>query len=101
MDLQFEWDLKKAEENLRDHGVSFEEALTVFRDPLARIIDDPDHSADERREIIIGHSDKPRLLLVSFTERSPKIRIISARSATKRERRDYEQSTKEKSQKSS
>lgn len=101
MGLQFEWDREKAEENLETHGVSFEEALTVFRDPLARIIDDPDHSVDERREIIVGHSDKQRLLLVSFTEQSPMVRLISARSATKRERQDYEQGTKEKSQKSS
>lgn len=101
MDLEFEWDRKKAEENLKTHGVSFEEAVTVFRDPLARIVDDPDHSQDERREIAVGHSGRRRLLLVSFVERQPRVRIISARSATRRERRDYEQSTKEKSQKPS
>lgn len=94
--MDFEWDPLKAAENLTNHGVSFEEALTVFADPLAKIIDDPDHSADERREIIVGHSEKQRLLFVSFTERPPRVRIISARVATKRERQDYEQATQEK-----
>jgi uncharacterized DUF497 family protein len=65
---------------------------------LARIFDDPDHSTDETREVIVGHSEKPRLLLVYFTERAAKVRIIAARSATKRERQDYEQDIKEKSQ---
>jgi len=96
MDLEFQWDRQKAEENLRNHGVAFEEAVTVFGDPLARILEDPDHSLDERREIIVGHSDEQRLLLVSFTERKPTVRIISARSATRRERHDYEQSTESK-----
>jgi uncharacterized DUF497 family protein len=91
MELEFEWDAEKAEANLRKHRVSFEEASTVFGDPLALIFDDEAHSLDEFREIIIGHSDRNRLLLVSFTERSPKIRIISARRATKTERRDYEE----------
>jgi uncharacterized DUF497 family protein len=68
MSFQFEWDQAKAEENLKRHGVAFEEALTVFADPLARIFDDPDHSTDETREIIIGHSEKQRLLLVYFTD---------------------------------
>lgn len=101
MDLEFEWDLQKAEENLKNHGVPFEEAVTVFRDPLARILDDPDHSQDEHHEIIVGHSDKQRLLLVSFVERSPRVRIISARRATRRERHDYEQSGKQERQKPS
>jgi len=74
--------------------VTFEEALTVFRDPLARIFDDPDHSSEEPREIIIGHSEQQHLLLVCFTERWGKVRIINARYATKGERRDYEQNTK-------
>jgi ribonuclease toxin BrnT of type II toxin-antitoxin system len=64
-----------------------------------RIFDDPDHSTDEPREIIVGHSEKQRLLLVSFTERAPKVRVISARKATKRERQDYEQNIKAKAQK--
>lgn len=95
MDLEFEWDPQKADENLKNHGISFEEAITAFADPLARIHDDPDHSQDEHREIIVGHSDSQRLLLVSFTERPPKVRIISARPATRRERHDYEQSQKQ------
>jgi uncharacterized DUF497 family protein len=96
MTLEFEWDPAKAAENLTNHGVSFEEAVVVFADPLAKIVQDPDHSSEEHREIIVGHSEKQRLLLVSFTERSPRVRIISARRATKRERQDYEQATKEK-----
>lgn len=98
MSLEFEWDAKKAEDNLTRHGVAFAEALTVFADPLARIFGDPEHSTDERREIIIGHSEKHRLLLVSFTERAPRVRIISARKATKRERHDYEEGLKAKPQ---
>jgi uncharacterized DUF497 family protein len=70
--------------------VSFEEAATVFANPLAAIFPDPDHSEQEHREIIVGHSDRHRLLVVSFTERGETIRIISARKATKRERKDYE-----------
>ena len=61
MTPEFEWDAKKANENLKKHGVAFEESLTVFADPLARIFDDPDHSEDERRELIIGHSTNQRL----------------------------------------
>ena len=92
MDLRFEWDETKAETNLSKHGVSFQEAQTVFLDPLARIFDDELHSVDELREIIIGHSIDDRLLLVSFTERETGVvRIISARRATKRERDDYEE----------
>jgi hypothetical protein len=98
MNFEFEWDPKKAEENLKRHRVAFDEALTVFADPLARLFDDPDHSTDETREIIVGHSQKQRLLLVSFTERAPKVRIIGARKATKRERQDYEQNVKAKAQ---
>ena len=94
MSLEFEWDPAKAQENSRNHGVTFEEAATVFGDPLARIFDDPEHSADEPREIIVGYSQRQRLLLVSFTERSPKIRIISARPATRRERQSHEQNVK-------
>jgi uncharacterized protein len=101
MSFEFEWDPKKAEQNLKKHGVAFEEALTVFADSLARIFDDPDHSTDEIREIIIGHSEKQRLLLVGFIERGSRVRIIGARRATKRERQDYEQDIKEKAQKSS
>jgi uncharacterized DUF497 family protein len=91
MSLEFEWDGDKAASNEKKHQVSFEEAATVFADPLAAIFDDEVHSEEEQREIIVGHSDKNRLLLVSFTERAGAIRIISARQATKRERRDYEE----------
>ena len=88
---EFEWDATKARENLKKHRVAFEEALTVFADPLARIFDDPDHSENEQRELIVGHSAQQRLLVVSFTERQPRTRIISAREATAFERRDYEE----------
>jgi uncharacterized DUF497 family protein len=88
---EFEWDAQKAAENLRNHGVTFEEAVTVFADPLANIFDDPDHSSGERRELIIGHSTEEHLLVVSFTERERRTRIISARQATARERNEYEE----------
>ncbi len=91
MSLRFEWDKEKAASNLQRHGVSFDEASTVFQDPLARIFDDEDHSEYEGRELIIGHSVNGKLLVVSFVERfGPTVRIISARSATKMERADYE-----------
>jgi hypothetical protein len=86
-----EWDPAKAAANLLQHGVSFEEAATVFLDPLAKIHDDPDHSATERRDIIIGHSVQGQLLVVSFTDRGSKIRLISARPTTRHERHDYEE----------
>jgi hypothetical protein len=91
MALEFEWDAKKAKENLAKHGVSFEEGLTVFADPLAKIFDDEEHSADERREIIIGHSARHRLVLVCFTDRRRRVRLIGARKATPLERKDYEE----------
>jgi len=91
--MEFKWDPRKDAANRRKHGVGFDEALTVFTDPLARIFADPDQPADEAREIIIGHSVQQRLLIVCFTERSVKLRIISARAATKRERKDYEENT--------
>ena len=90
-DLNFEWRESKHEANVRKHGVDFQEALTVFADPLARVFDDPDHSTDEMREIIVGHSTQLRLLVASFTEREDKVRIMRARAATSRERHDYEQ----------
>jgi uncharacterized protein len=89
--VKFSWDPKKAQSNLRKHGVSFEEALTVFRDPLARIHDDPDHSIDERREIIVGTSTAGRLILVSFTNRGDTVRLINARESDGAERYDYEE----------
>lgn len=89
--MEFEWDESKAAANLKKHGVSFEEAKTVFDNVLAVIFDDEAHSMGERREIIVEHSRNNRLLLISFAERSNTIRIISARLATRREREDYEQ----------
>ena len=89
--MQFEWNPEKAESNLKKHKVDFAEAETVFGDSLAKIFDDDGHSADEKREIIVGQSIKNRLLIVSFTEReNDTIRIISARLTTPKERRDYE-----------
>lgn len=86
MRYRFEWDKKKAISNFRKHGVTFDEASTVFRDPLAFIFDDENHSEDELREIIIGHSISVRLMVVCFTEKDQSvIRIISARMATKKE----------------
>jgi len=90
MSLRFEWDRKKAEANLAKHHVSFEEAMSVFADPLARIFPDDEHSVDELREIIIGHSARRRVLLVNFTG-NELVRIISAREATRRERKEYEE----------
>jgi uncharacterized protein len=87
----FEWDPAKAAANLLQHGVSFEDAATVFLDPLAKIHDDPDHSATERRDIIVGHSLRGQLLVVSFTNRGSKIRLISARPTTRHEGHDYEE----------
>ncbi|MGA6827388.1 BrnT family toxin [Nitrospira sp. NS4] len=91
MKLRFEWDARKALTNRVKHGVSFEEATTVFADPLAGILDDPDHSVSEFREIIIGLSRKQRLLLACFIESNHVIRLFSARKATKLERQDYEE----------
>lgn len=86
----FEWDPEKAKQNLARHGVSFEEASTAFSDPLSLTIFDPDHSAEEDRFVLLGASDKGRLLVVAHTDRDERIRIISARLATGRERRSYE-----------
>ena len=91
MNFKFEWSRRKAASNLSKHRVSFEEALTVFADPLARIFDDVDHSIEELREIIIGHSSQSRLLLVCFTAHGESVRIFSARRATRGERENYEE----------
>ena len=92
MSTRFEWDDQKATSNRIKHGVSFEEATTVFDNPLAVIFDDEAHSDDEQRELIIGHSTEGRLLIAVFIEQAEGVvRIISARRATKRERRDYEE----------
>ena len=95
MGFKFEWDKRKAKRNLKKHGVSFEEASSVFGDPLANIFDDEVHSSNEEREYIIGHSSFQRLLIVFFTERTKDlIRVFSARKTTKRERREYEENSK-------
>jgi uncharacterized protein len=92
MDADFEWDLNKAAENRRKHGVSFEEAATAFADRLSVTVTDPDHSsAAEPRYILIGRSARGRLLVVSHAERGTAIRIISARPASRRERAQYEE----------
>jgi uncharacterized protein len=90
MSFTFEWDDKKAAENLTKHGVSFSEASTVFADPLSRTILDPLHSEEEQRLVILGQSGLQHTLVVVHTYRGEVIRIISARPATLRERRDYE-----------
>lgn len=87
----FEWDPTKAEANLRKHGVSFEEAITAFGDALSLLWPDPEHSRGEERHLVMGLSDAQRLIVVSFADREPRTRIISARLATKRERRRYEE----------
>jgi len=88
--LLFEWDPNKAVSNLNKHGVAFDEATTVFQDTLSLTIDDPLHSADEERLIIIGMSHKNCILVVVHTEREDKVRMISARKTTNHERRYYE-----------
>lgn len=89
--MRFEWDPDKATSNLRKHGVSFEEAESVFSDPLFVVFADPDHSVGEHRLLIVGQSSERRLLLVAYTERTRGIRLISAREATRREQRAYEE----------
>jgi uncharacterized protein len=91
MALNFEWDPRKPATNVRKHGVTFEEARTAFADPLGRIVDDPRHSMDEEREVLVGTTEPGRLVAVMFTERDDTIRIISARLVTRRERSDYEE----------
>ena len=90
-DVQFTWDPGKAAANFSKHGVSFEDASTVFRNPLAKVLPDPTHSEQEQRSLIIGHSAGGRLLLVVFSDTDDRIRIISARDASVRERREYEE----------
>jgi uncharacterized DUF497 family protein len=88
--LLFEWDPKKAGRNLHIHGVSFNEASTAFQDPLSQTIADPLHSEGEDRFILIGYSCRNRLLVVVHTDRGDRIRIISARSTNRKERREHE-----------
>jgi uncharacterized DUF497 family protein len=89
--LVYEWDHSKAGANYRKHGVRFDEAVTVFNDPLAAVFADEDHSVSEAREVIVGYSLRRRLLIVSFTEReNQRVRVISARLATRRETQAHE-----------
>ena len=88
--MQFEWDPEKAKRNYRKHRVSFEEAVTVFYDPLSASFDDPDYSVGEQRLITVGFSSRGRLLVVSHAERGKATRIISARRATAHERKKHE-----------
>lgn len=91
MDIEFRWDTGKATANLRKHGVAFEEAATAFADPLSRTIGDPLHSEGERRFVLLGRSRTGRLLVVVHSERGDSIRLISARTATRKERNTYEE----------
>ena len=92
--LFFEWDPDKARRNLEIHGVSFDEASTAFKDTLSLTVHDPLHSDEEDRFILIGNSAANRLLVVVHTERGEKVRMISARKATKKERKQYEEAVK-------
>jgi len=89
--MRFEWDPRKARDNLRKHGVSFDEASTVFLDPLSATGDDPDHSVSERRFVTFGVSSSGRLLVVAHAEKGNAIRIISARPTARAERKLYEE----------
>ena len=91
--MEFEWDPRKAAKNLRKHRVSFNEAATVFGDPLSTTVPDPDHSMAENRYIIIGISNRRHVVMVAYTERGERIRIISARELTRTERKAYEEET--------
>ena len=88
--MEFEWDPEKEQANIQKHGVDFTEVATVFGDPLELTISDPDHSIGECRFLSMGHSSRNRMLVVSYTERENHIRIISARTASPKERRQYE-----------
>ncbi|MCX6153499.1 MAG: BrnT family toxin [Candidatus Kapabacteria bacterium] len=90
MSLKFEWDEDKAKSNLKKHGITFEEAISVLNDQFSLTIEDIEHSVTEQRFIDIGFSNKNRLLVVHYTERHDKIRIISSRLATKKEIKNYE-----------
>ena len=88
--MEFEWHRDKEQANIQKHGVDFTEAATVFGDPLELTISDPDHSIGEYRFLSMGHSSRNRILVVSYTEREDRFRIISARTASPKERRQYE-----------
>ena len=88
--MDFEWDEAKAVLNQAKHRVTFQEAATVFGDPLSMVFDDPDHSHDEQRALLIGMSEEHRVLIIAFTESNESIRIISARETSRSERETYE-----------
>lgn len=90
MPIKFEWDPRKARQNLRKHGIDFDEATTVFADIFSITIPDPDHSEDEERWVTVGLSNRQRLLVVVHTEEEETIRIISVRAGDRVERRKYE-----------
>lgn len=89
--MNFDWDTRKAAANLKKHGISFYEAATAFGDPLSITIPDPDHSGYEQRSLLMGRTAAHRLVVVSHVERGQAVRLISARLATRRERRTYEE----------
>ena len=91
MQYTFEWDAEKARQNVDKHGISFEEAVTAFGDPLSVTISDPDHSDSEDRRLLMGMSRRSRFVVVAFTERGDRLRIITARLASRREKRKYEE----------
>jgi uncharacterized protein len=91
MQTLFEWDEDKARSNVRKHGVSFDEAQTVFTDEFSITIPDPEHSDEEERLLILGLSHRKHLLVVIYTERGKRIRLISARKANRKERKEYEE----------
>jgi uncharacterized protein len=91
----FEWDRQKARSNVRKHGVTLDEAITGFGDPLALLMPDPDHSLEEERHLLLGTSNRQRLLVVAFAERPPGTRLISAGRAGPSERRRYEKENQE------
>ena|SRR5665213_2897474 len=97
--MEFEWDPVKEAINFEKHGIRFVEASTVFEDSNARVFQDPKHSLSEHREILVGASKESRVLVVSFTEREPRIRIISARRANRKERWEHEEYKQSRSQK--
>lgn len=91
MQYTFEWDAEKARQNVDKHGISFEEVVTAFGDPLSVTVSDPDHSDSEERQLLLGMSRRSRLVVVAFTERGDRLRIITARLASRREKRKYEE----------
>ena len=91
MQYTFEWDAEKARQNVDKHGISFEEAVTAFGDPLSLTVSDPDLSDSEERQLLLGMSRRSRLVVVAFTERGDRLRIITARRASRREKRKYEE----------